>query len=554
MIRKLLSVSLFVITAHCLSAQITPAAENAIKEIKPSHIKADMTYLADDLLLGRKPGTPGFALASKYVEAQFISIGLLPGVEGKSYVQPVTLKSGVVDNSKSSLSIIKKGNKEVQTFGKDYVLQPNLVLNASEVSAPLVFVGYGVHAPELGYDDYNKIDVKGKIVVYFDQAPESFPSNERAYFSSASTKYEEAVQRGAVGAISMQLPGDSRRTWESTVNRSKSGTIRWADKQGKAQNTFEELKVIGVFNTAQADKLFSNSNKKMEAVIESIKANKPMSFALNLDAEMKVATTTTTIQSSNLIGVIPGSDPVLRNEYVVYAAHVDHVGVGAPMKGDSIYNGAHDNASGTSILLEIARTYMRLPEPTKRSIIIAIVTGEEMGLLGSDYFANNPTVPKESIVANFSIDMPFFFHPILDIVPYGAQHSSLSKPLGVTAKYLHIDIAPDPFPEQVVFIRSDHYSFIKKGIPALFIKSGFKTVPEDKIDRSVSDLAWRSTTYHRPNDDMSQDFDFDAAGTHVKVNFLTGYQVANDPQRPTWNKGDFFGGKFGQTPVKIEKR
>ncbi|MEQ8425994.1 MAG: M28 family peptidase, partial [Cyclobacteriaceae bacterium] len=187
-------------------------------------------------------------------------------------------------------------------------------------------------------------------------------------------------------------------------------------------------------------------------------------------------------------------------------------------------------------------------------VIITIVTGEESGLLGSDYFASNPTVPRESIVANFAIDMPFFFHPILDIVPYGAQHSSLLKPLSATAKYLNIGIAPDPFPEQVVFIRSDHYSFIKKGIPALFIKSGFKSVPGDKVDWSVEDVAWRSTTYHKPNDDMSQAFDFDAAATHVKVNFLTGYQVANDPQRPTWNKGDFFGGKFGQKPVTIEKR
>lgn len=535
-------------------AQITPAAEAAIKEIKPNHIKADMTYLADDMLRGRAPGTEGFALASKYVETQFISIGLQPGVNGKSYIQPVTFKKGVVEEAKSSLKLINKGSGTVLSYNEDYVLQPNLVNTSSTVSAPLVFVGFSVHAPELGYDDYNKIDVKGKIVVYFEAAPESFPSNERAYFSSGSTKFEEAVKRGAIGVIAMQMPGDQRRTWESTVNRSKSGMIRWTDEQGKAQNTFEELKVVATFNTANADKLFAQSSKKLEAVVASLKANKPMSFALNMDAEMKVATTTTSVETSNLIGVIPGSDPLLKNEYVVYAAHVDHLGVGVPMKGDSIYNGAHDNASGTSILLEVARTYMCLPAPPKRSIIIAIVTGEESGLLGSDYFASNPTVPKGSIVANFALDMPFFFHPILDIVPYGAQHSSLSKPLGVTAQYLNIEIGPDPFPEQVIFIRSDHYSFIKKGIPALFIKSGFKTVPEDKVDRAVSDLAWRSTNYHKPNDDMNQDFDFEAAATHVKVNFLTGFQVANDPQRPTWNKGDFFGGKFGTKPVTIEKK
>ncbi|HCM75742.1 MAG TPA: peptidase M28 [Cytophagales bacterium] len=552
--KRLFTVAVFVVLTQYGFAQITPDAEQAIQRIKPSHIKADMTYLADDLLRGREPGTQGFELASKYVEAQFISIGLLPGVEGKTYRQPVTLKIGVVDNSKSSMSLIVKGKEVPLEYNVDFMLLPNLVNNVSEVSGSLVFVGFGVHAPELNYDDYQKMDVKGKIVVYFNQAPESFPSNERAYFSSGSVKYEEAVKRGAIGAISMQLPDDQRRSWEASVNRSSHGTSRWADKQGKAQNTFEQLKVTASFNPEKAEKLFVNTNKKLAAVIESLKSSKPQSFALGIDARMKVHTNITAIQSSNLIGVIPGSDPVLKNEYVVYTAHVDHVGVGVPMKGDSIYNGAHDNASGTSIVLEIARTYMNLKQPTKRSILFTVVTAEESGLLGSDYFANNPSIPKESMVANFSLDMPFFFHPVLDIVPYGAQHSSLSKPLTATAKYLDIGIGPDPFPEQVVFIRSDHYSFIRRGIPALFIKSGFKTVPEDKVDRSVSDVAWRSTTYHKPNDDMNQDFDFDAAGTHVKVNFLTGYQVANDPQRPTWNPGDFFGGKFGQQPLKIEKK
>lgn len=536
-----------------LLAQITPDAENAIKQVNPDHIKADMTYLADDLLQGRQPGTEGFALASKYVETQFMSMGLLPGVDGKSYVQPVTLKKGIVNESESSLVLVSKGDRTALVYDEDFMLQPNLVSPMSEVLGQLVFVGYGVHAPELGYDDYQKIDVKNKIVVFFNQAPESFPSNERAYFSSAPVKYEEAVKRGAIGAITMQLPGDQRTSWEAAVRRSKQGTSRWADATGKAQNTFEQLKVIATFNPANAEKLFTSSGKKMDAIINSIRNNKPQSLPLNLEARMKVSSETSSIATSNLIGIIPGSDPVLKNEYVVYVAHVDHFGIGVPVKGDSIYNGAHDNASGTSIALEIARTYKRLKEPTKRSIIIAIVTGEESGLLGSDFFASNPTIPQQSMVANFSMDMPFFFHPVLDIVPYGAQHSSLSKPLGEAAKYLNLGIGPDPFPEQVVFIRSDHYSFIKKGIPSLFIKSGFKTVESDKVDRSVADVAWRRTTYHTPQDDMSQDFDFNGAATHVKVNFLTGYQVANDPQRPTWNKGDFFGGKFGPK-VTIEKR
>lgn len=545
-IKIVLTTSIALALSGCLHAQITPDAKNAIHAINPNHIEADMHYLADDLLQGRQPGSRGFELASKYVESQFISMGLLPGVAAKTYVQPVSFVKGLVDETKSSLTLSSKGVSTTLMYDVDFMVQPNLVNVNSDVAAALVFVGYGVHAPKLGYDDYKKIDVKNKIVVSFNQAPESFPSNERAYFSSASTKYAEAIKRGAIGVISMQLPNDQRSTWEAMVRRSKQGSLRWADADGVAQNTFSQLKVIASLNPEKIEKLFTQTKKDLETVIKSIKASKSQSFDLNIEAKMHVVTKTTSIASSNLIGVIPGNDPVLKNEYVVYTAHIDHFGIGVPVKGDSIYNGAHDNASGVALVLEIARTYKRLQEKQKRSIIFTIVTGEEYGLLGSDYFANNPTVPKENIVANFAIDMPFFFHPVLDIVPYGAQHSSLSKPLDVATKYLNLEIGPDPLPEQVIFIRSDHYSFIRQGIPALFIKSGFKTVATDTTDRNVTDVAWRRTTYHTPQDDMNQSFDFNAAATHVKVNFLTGYLVANDPQRPTWNVGDFFGGKFGK--------
>jgi Zn-dependent M28 family amino/carboxypeptidase len=227
----------------------------------------------------------------------------------------------------------------------------------------------------------------------------------------------------------------------------------------------------------------------------------------------------------------------------VYVAHLDHFGIADPVKSDSIYNGAHDNASGVAILLGIAKSFQSLPIAPKRSIIIAVVTGEESGLLGSDYFVSNPTVDG-TIVANLALDMPFFFHPILDIVPYGAQHSSLSTQVAEATKILNLKVSPDPFPEQVVFVRSDHFSFIKKGIPALFIKSGFMTIPSDSVNRAKSDVAWRSTTYHTPQDDMHQAFDFTAAITHVQVNFLIGFLIANEPSRPQWNKDDFFGNKF----------
>ena len=214
-----------------------------------------------------------------------------------------------------------------------------------------------------------------------------------------------------------------------------------------------------------------------------------------------------------------------------------------PFDGDSIYNGAHDNASGTAIVLEIARAFKALPEPPRRSTLFLIVTAEEWGLLGSDYFVNHPTVPAGSLVANMSLDMPFLYHPLLDIVAYGAEHSSLGQAVEQAAGHLGMDIGTDPIPEQVLFIRSDHYSFVQQGVPALFIKSGFET--GDDRDGGDLNTAFRRERYHTPADEIDQGFDYDAGVSHAQVNFLTGYKVAMDDERPTWHPGDFFGDLFG---------
>jgi hypothetical protein len=547
-----------------LPENLRAEVEQTFHAVNPRAIRATMSFLADDLIQGRQPGTRGFAIASRYIETRFMALGLQPGGEANSYIQPVPLKKGITVTEASSLTLEPGGptrpaapgptttastitGAAALTYGRDFFLGPNLVNPVSEVKAPLVFIGFGVYAPELKYDDYQKTDVKGKIVVYFDGAPSTFPSNERAYFSSAPSKYAEAVKRGAVGVITIQLSGNQRSSWEATIRRVGQGAFRWADTHGQAQGTYPELKVIGALNAEQSEKLFRAPAHPWQSVIDKAKSGQPQSFPLNTIAEMRVTTTISDVQGSNLIGIIPGSDPVLKNEYVVYTAHLDHFGIGAPLKGDSIYNGAHDNASGVALVLEIAQAFRNLPVAPKRSVIITVVTGEEYGLLGSDYFISNPTVNGKNIVANLSLDMPFFFHPVLDIVPYGALHSSLSHPVETAARYMNLKIGPDPFPEQVVFIRSDHYSFIRKGIPALFIKSGFMTVASDTVDRSRTDVDWRRTTYHTPQDDMSQAFDFDAAATHVRLNFLIGLLVCNENARPTWNKDDFFGGRFANS-------
>lgn len=546
--KKHLLLFIWFLTFLCIdvSAQMPAEIQNIFNKINPSAIKAHMIFLSDDLLEGRQPGTRGFLLASKYIETQFVSLGLKPGVNNTSYIQRVPLQKAWVNDAESELILIHQNNKQEKLeYSKQYTLSPYFASPESNVSAPLVFVGYGISAPEFGYDAYDGIDVKGKIVVYLSGAPSGIPNDPKAYFSGVAAKYGEAIKRGAVGVITFARPTNTSRrsTGDASARRQRPASYKWASEQSIVGNSYMELKAIASFNSESAEKLFINSAVPLKKIFDLAAEGKSESFPLNISASIKVKTNKTIVESSNVVGVIEGSDQVLKNEYIIYTAHLDHLGIGTPVKNDSIYNGAHDDASGNAILLEIAKVYRSLAVPPKRSVIFATVTGEEMGLLGSDYLINNQPV-KGRIVANLAIDMPFFFHPVLDIVPYGADHSSLGKQTEKAAQWLHLKISPDPIPEQVVFIRSDHYSFIKKGIPALFIKSGFMTVPQDTVNRAKSDVEWRSSIYHKPQDDMNQPFDFDAAATHVKVNFLIGYLVCNEPYAPAWNKGDFFGQRF----------
>ncbi len=541
----LLAAALLTVTTSLPAQDITIPAEAkaAAAAVRPEAIRAHMTFIADDVMEGRKPGTRGYTLIANYVKAQFEALGLKPAGENNTYLQKVPLRQWQVDEQKSNLQIQTKSGERTLVYGKNFILSPNFNQPSADVSAPVVFVGFGVSAPELGYDDYKGIDVKGKIVAYFNGAPTSFPSNQRAFYSSS--KPENAAAHGAVGVITFSLPSDVRARVESAAPRARQGVFKWMDNQGNAQRTFPQLIGSASFSDSTARSLFTGTAKNFEEAVAIAHRNTPQAFPLNATVRMHTETLSPqTIMGYNVIGLLPGSDPVLKNEYVVYVCHLDHLGIGRPVKGDSIYNGAHDNASGISINLEAARLFTLLPKAPKRSILFVGVTGEEMGLLGSDYFASNPTVPKDKMVANLTLDMPFFFHPLLDIVPYGAQHSSLNNEVSAAAKYLGIEVSPDPMPEQVVFMRSDHFSFVRQGIPALFVKSGSKT-GNPQLDGLKLNLDWRATIYHSPQDDMNQPFDFAAAAKHVQLQFLIGYLTSQSPTRPTWNKDDFFGNKFG---------
>jgi Zn-dependent M28 family amino/carboxypeptidase len=317
------------------------------------------------------------------------------------------------------------------------------------------------------------------------------------------------------------------------------------DAQGNPNRGDAALRGSASLNHSGVTALFAGASTGAAEAFAAAAKSTPQAFDLATRVSMVTRSTHQDVDSANLVARLEGSDPALKNEHVVYIAHVDHFGRGVAMNGDDIYNGAHDNASGVAIVLEVARAYSALPTPTRRSILFLFVTAEERGLLGSDYYARHPTVPRDGIVADLALDMPFLFHPLRDIVPYGAQHSTLVGPVTRAAERLKIGIATDPIPEQVLFIRSDHFSFVRQGVPSLFIKSGFET-GDAALDGAAINAAYRRDVYHKPNDDMSQAFDFEAGAAHARLNFLTGWQVAQETARPRWNAGDFFGELFGQ--------
>ncbi|MCA9738194.1 MAG: M28 family metallopeptidase [Gemmatimonadota bacterium] len=524
----------------------SPAVDAALAAVRPAAVEGHIRALAADSLLGRAPGTPGYEGASRYVETQLRDLGLAPAGEDGGFRQAVTLRESLVDASASRMTLEREGRSLPLEYGTDYYLSPDPNREDATVTAPVVFAGYGVSAPGFGYDDYEGLDVEGRIVAVLSGAPPSLPSNPRAYYSSGGVKRDEAAARGAVGLISFNAPDDPRFRWDVSVARAQRGGFAWT--RGEETSAGESpIQGSATLNSGAVEVLFAGSPVPLDSVLARASASVPQRMELPVTATLTTRTRHRSVESHNLVARLEGSDPDLRDEHVVYVAHIDHFGVGVAVDGDSIYNGAHDNASGSAIVLEIARAFTALPAAPRRSVVFLFVTAEEWGLLGSDYWVRHPTVPQESIVANFSLDMPFLFHPLRDIVPYGADHSTLDDDVRAAAARMGLAIGPDPIPEQVLFIRSDHFSFIRQGIPALFIKSGFET--GDERDGSAINAAWRRDVYHTPRDEADQGFDFAAGVSHAQVNFLTGYHVAMRRARPTWKAGDFFGRIFGTPPA-----
>jgi hypothetical protein len=521
-----------------------PAADAAMSTITADSIRATMRFLSDDALEGRGLTQRGHELAAKYMASRFEGIGLQPAGDNGGYFQSVPVRSLVTDVNKSSLSITKNGSPLQLASHVDFIIEPDPARPDISIDAPLVFAGFGITAPDQHYDDYKSLDVKGKIVVLAQGAP-NFPSSIKAHYSAGEVKAKIAADHGAVGVIAISDPvAEAIYPFAKFVRDLVNPEFRWLDKQNQPNDYIPQIKGVAFLSIDATKQLFVGSGHTPDEIFAGAKDGKLATFTLPINAKIHTVTEAKDLHSPNVVAKLEGSDPTLKNEYVVYTAHLDHLGIGEPLKGDPIYNGALDNASGSATILEVAQAFTHMNPRSKRSILFLSVTGEEAGELGSEYFAHYPTVPKNSIVADINIDEVFMLYPLADVIAFGAEHTSLENVIQRAAKRMGIVESPDPMPEQTVFIRSDQYSFVKQGIPAVMPSPGFKSPDGSKKAWDIA-MKWMDDTYHEPNDDMNQpNLDFVAAAKFAQFSFLCGYYVAQDPQRPTWNKGDFFGDQY----------
>lgn len=528
--------------AAALLSALLAAVDATPDAIRPAALRAHVRFLADDSLEGRAAGSRGHETAARYVAAQLEALGLDPAGGGGSYLQPVPLRrSEIVEGS--SLGLVRDGRVQELDAG-GYALVPDARHEEVEVEGPVVYAGYGISAPGLGHDDYAGLDVRGKVVAVLTGAPARFPNDQRAFYGSRQVKADDAASRGAVAVLFVITPEEEARyPFARLVSQLRAGTMTRVGAEDGAAG----LRGRAVLSRAGAEPLFAGAPRSLDRACRDASDGRPGGFALPVQVQIRVRSRHAVVESPNVLGVLPGSDPGLAKEHVVLSAHLDHLGIGPAQDGDSIYNGAFDNASGTAALLEIARVLAEAPRRPRRSILFAALTAEEEGLLGAEHFVHWPPVPIGDVVADLNLDMLLTLFPVRDVIAFGAEHSSLGPVAEEAARGLGLALSPDPFPEEVVFVRSDHYAFVRQGIPALMLSPGLLSA-DPKVDGAALFRRWISTVYHSPKDDASQPIDFEAAATIARLYLRIARAVADAPARPRFNRGDFFGERFATRP------
>ncbi len=515
-----------------------------------SHVQ----YLADDSMKGRLTGSPEYLKAAAYVVDQFKSYGLKPAGERGGFYQDVHFDVQRVIAAKSSLKLISACRTCADHGAVPLVLGVDATLGSRapqlpHVEAPLVFVGYGLHLPEQHYDDFDSAEVpfaslKGKIVVYINGGPAELPGALKSFARTAPLAAELA-RAGVVGTISIPTPKSMDFPWERVASSASQPGMRLAStaadkalaRRHPALADQHRAMFAATFNPAQAEKLFAGTGHSFAEMLALADAQKPLPrFALNKSIAADVTSESTQVTSPNVVAMLQGSDPALAREYVMVSAHLDHLGVGEPIHGKTIYPGAMDDASGVATVLEVAKQLAAAPTKPKRSILFLVFTAEEKGLLGSRFYAGHPTVPEGSIIADLNSDMPMPIFALKKLHVQGLEQSTLADDARAVGAAQGIEIAADPEPDRNSFVRTDQYSFVQAGIPALAFKFGWTMgSPEYKAWRT-----WLAQRYHSTDDDLTQPFDQTAAAQYTR--FITGLavRVADDAGKPHYLESSFF--------------
>ena len=540
-----LAVLALVAQAAWAQARSAPVAKgDPAIAVNAAALKAHMGFLADDLLEGREAGTRADALAQLYIRTRFEAAGLEPAGDPGSYLQRVRVRATTLVRDSVDFRIAGRDGGRRFANGEDIALFGDPLEADQRVEAPVVFAGYGIVAPERSIDDYRGLDVRGKIVAVMGGPPAFLPASEAAYYGSADQQRRSAEANGAIGVIQLWTPAlEQRFPFDGLAAILGRVDLNWIGPDGRPSVVAPGVRLRASIRGAATEALFAGAPRDFASLVAEARQGSPRGFPLATQVLLvRRSRHDDRLTTANVAGLLPGSDPALRSEVVVVSAHYDHIGIGAPVDGDAIYNGALDNAAGTAILIELARELAAMPGRPRRSILFLAAGAEEKGLIGSHYFAAHPTLPAGRLVANVNVDGAIPYYDFGDVIAFGAEQSQLAERLAAAAGQLGLTVAPDPFPEEGIFTRSDQYSFVRRGIPSLFLFMGFTDTEGRSVGRPVWDEAIARA--HTPADDLAQPIDYAVLAKLGDVARRLVLTTANTPERPLWYSDSLFGQRF----------
>ena len=519
---------------------LSPEALKAMNSIDSEKIRATVKYLSDDALEGRGTGQKGGDLAAEWIAAQFKKYGLLPAGDNGTYFQNISFYGVTTDPQQTHLSFVSKSGAETTLkFADEYVATDQTHSQKSEIDAPIVYVGYGINAPEYNWDDYKGLDVKGKALLMLVNEPPSddpnfFKGRALTYYGRWTYKYEEAARRGAAAVILVHKSEMASYPWDVVRNS-------WGGETSMLQeDTDPKLKSAGWIQLEAARKLAQTAGMDLEQMLKDANSRSFKPVELNVRLKETIVTKVRSFASRNVIARVSGSDTKLRSQAVIYTAHYDHLGIHRDEPGDNIYNGAADNATGCGILLELARVYAAAEKKPARSIFFAAVTAEEQGLLGSKYLGQHPPVPARDISLDLNYDD---VQPIGDpeqVVVTGAERTSLGPAVEQLAHTFKMTIQGDDHPEAGHYYRSDHFSLARVGVPAFSVNQGALFKGHDLAWGEEKESDYVAHRYHQPSDEYRPEMDFTGNAKLAKFGFALGWQVAGQPELAGWQPGDEF--------------